>query len=128
MPTACVKEKNKAKNIEYISQNCFFVENSFGCAGASNEKQPTPNPEIGSTSQEVRKRKRFAFDGGDDETSMQNQLVDVFERNGKLLAAHLDAQNSHFQLDREQRKDHTDSVVAVLNKLADALVRIAEKL
>ncbi|KAH7516810.1 trihelix transcription factor ASR3 isoform X1 [Ziziphus jujuba] len=96
--------------------------------GASNEKQPAPNPEIGSTSKDVRKRKRFAFDGGDDETSLQNQLIDVFERNGKLLAARLDAQNSHFELDREQRKDHTASVVAVLNKLADALVRIAEKL
>lgn len=59
---------------------------------------------------------------------MQNPLIDVFEKNGKLLAARLDAQNTHFQLDREQRKEHTDSVVAVLNKLADALVRIAEKL
>ncbi|PON54802.1 Homeodomain-like [Parasponia andersonii] len=96
-------------------------------SGAANEKQPASNPEIGSTSHEGRKRKRFVFDG-DDETSLQNQLIDVLERNGKVLASHLDAQNTHYQLDREQRKSHTDSLVAVLNKLADALVRISEKL
>lgn len=83
---------------------------------------------MGSTSQEGRKRKRFGCDGDEDETSLQSQLIDVLERNGKVLASHLDAQNTHFQLDREQRKYHTDSLVAVLSKLADALVRISEKL
>lgn len=92
-----------------------------------NEKQPASNPDTGATSQEGRKRKRFTFDG-DEETSLQNQLIDVLERNGKALSAHLEAQNTHFQLDREQRKNHSDSLVAVLNKLADALVRISEKL
>ncbi|KAF4390592.1 hypothetical protein F8388_006089 [Cannabis sativa] len=95
--------------------------------GAANEKLPTSNPEIGATSQEGRKRRRLAFEG-DEETSLQNQLIDVLERNGKAVASHLDAQNTHFQLDREQRKNHSDSLVAVLNKLADALVRISEKL
>lgn len=90
-------------------------------------KQPPSNPEFGSSSQEGRKRRRIAFDG-EDETSLQNQLIDVLERNGKVVASHLDAQNTHFQLDREQRKTHSDSLVAVLNKLADALVRISEKL
>lgn len=59
---------------------------------------------------------------------MQYQLIDVLERNGKMLTAQLEAQNNSFQLDREQRKDHADSLVAVLNKLADALGRIADKL
>ncbi|GMN49367.1 hypothetical protein TIFTF001_018537 [Ficus carica] len=94
---------------------------------AVDEKQPASNPDTGATSQEGRKRKRFTFDG-DEETSLQNQLIDVLERNGKALSAHLEAQNTHFQLDREQRKNHSDSLVAVLNKLADALVRISEKL
>ena len=94
---------------------------------AANEKQPASNLETGTTSQEGRKRKRFAFEG-DEDTSLQTHLIDVLERNGKALASHLDAQNTHFQLDREQRKNHSDSLVAVLNKLADALVRISEKL
>lgn len=61
-------------------------------------------------------------------SNMQYQLIDVLERNGKMLTAQLEAQNNSFQLDREQRKDHADSLVAVLNKLADALGRIADKL
>ncbi|CAH8331545.1 unnamed protein product [Eruca vesicaria subsp. sativa] len=90
------------------------------------------NPEAGSTSQEARKRKRTS-DSEDEEkeegtTSMQNQLIQILERNGQLLAAQLEVQNTNLKLDREQRKDHGDSLVAVLNKLADAVAKIADKL
>ena len=85
-----------------------------------------------STSQEGRKRKRFpvpAGEGEEDETvRMQDQLIEVLERNGRMLSAQLEAQNTNFQLDREQRKDQGDCLVAVLSKLADALGRIADKL
>ncbi|KAI4343451.1 hypothetical protein L6164_010796 [Bauhinia variegata] len=97
--------------------------------GGSNEKQGQggSNPEMGSTSQGVRKRKRFKTDGGEEE-DLQSQLVDVLERNGKMLSTHLEAQNLNFRLDIEQRKDHARNLVAVLDKLADALSRIADKL
>ncbi|KAF8110254.1 hypothetical protein N665_0086s0090 [Sinapis alba] len=92
------------------------------------------NPEAGSTSQEERKRKRTS-DGGEEEEeegegrkSMQNQLIEILERNGQLLAAQLEVQNTNLKLDREQRKDHGDNLVAVLNKLADAVAKIADKL
>ncbi|KAL5552592.1 hypothetical protein UlMin_039993 [Ulmus minor] len=105
-----------------------------GAGTGEKEKQPAstpnphPNPETGSTSQDQgRKRKRLTTDA-DEENSLQTQLIDVLDRNGKVLATHLEAQNNHFQLDREQRKHHSDSLVAVLNKLADALVRISDKL
>ncbi|RDX89068.1 Trihelix transcription factor ASR3, partial [Mucuna pruriens] len=99
-----------------------------GCQpqGVTNEKQSTSNPEMGSTSQGERKRKRLATDG--EEETLQYQLIDVLERNGKMLSAQLEAQNLNFQLDREQRKDHASNLVAVLDKLADALGRIADKL
>ncbi|GLT48069.1 hypothetical protein SLA2020_217110 [Shorea laevis] len=94
--------------------------------GAPKEKDATLNPEIGSTSQDGRKRKRC---GADEEmSSLRHQLINVLERNGKTLTAQLESQNTNFQLDREQRKRHTDSLVDVLNKLADALGRIADKL
>lgn len=105
---------------------------------------------MASTSQDGRKRKRFAGDGdgdevevgvgdgdgdgdgvgdGDEETiRLQDQLIEVLERNGRMLSAQLEAQNTNFQLDREQRKDQADCLVAVLSKLADALGRIADKL
>uniref|UniRef100_A0A5B7B3B9 Myb-like domain-containing protein n=1 Tax=Davidia involucrata TaxID=16924 RepID=A0A5B7B3B9_DAVIN len=96
--------------------------------GATHEKQPTSIPEIGTTSQEGRKRKRFATDGDDETTTLQYQLIEALERNGRMLSAQLETQNTNFQLDREQQKDHVGSLVAVLNKLADALGRIADKL
>ncbi|CAL8993562.1 unnamed protein product [Prunus brigantina] len=100
-----------------------------GCQGqgAADQKQPASIPEIGSTSQD-RKRKRFTVDVDEETSNLQNQLIDVMERNGKVLSDYLHAQNSHSQLDREQRKEHSDSLIAVLNKLADAFMRIAEKL
>ncbi|ESQ51952.1 hypothetical protein EUTSA_v10016974mg [Eutrema salsugineum] len=94
------------------------------------------NPEAGSTSQEERKRKRTSAgeeeveeeEEGEATKSMQNQLIQILERNGQLLAAQLEVQNSNLKLDREQRKDHGDNLVAVLNKLADAVAKIADKL
>ncbi|KAK7340794.1 hypothetical protein VNO77_21507 [Canavalia gladiata] len=94
--------------------------------GANNEKQPATNPEMGSTSQGGRKRKRFATDG--EEESLQSQLIDVLEKNGKMLRDQLEAQSVNFQLDRQQQKDTASNIVAVLDKLADALGRIADKL
>ncbi|XP_039026721.1 trihelix transcription factor ASR3-like isoform X1 [Hibiscus syriacus] len=97
--------------------------------GTTKEKHPTSNPEFGSSSQEARKRKRMATDGDEEmSSSPQYHLIDVLEKNGKILVAQLEAQNINFQQDREQRKDHGHNLVAVLNKLADALGRIADKL
>ncbi|KAJ0240133.1 Trihelix transcription factor ASR3 [Hirschfeldia incana] len=100
--------------------------------GMKERHQEAANPEAGSTSQEERKRKRTS--GGEDKEegeatkSMQNQLIEILERNGQLLVAQLEVQNTNLKLDREQRKDHGDNLVAVLNKLADAVAKIADKL
>ncbi|KAI3731388.1 hypothetical protein L1987_62576 [Smallanthus sonchifolius] len=76
------------------------------------------------TSVEGRKRKRVDAE----EVSLQKQLIEAMERNGRLLSSQLEIQNTNSQLDREQRKDQANSLFAVLNKLADAMVRIADKL
>ncbi|CAN7137556.1 unnamed protein product [Brassica rapa subsp. narinosa] len=91
------------------------------------------NPEAGSTSQEARKRKRTSASEDEEKEeeatkSMDNQLIQILERNGQLLAAQLEVQNTNLKLDREQRKDHGDNLVAVLSKLADAVAKIADKL
>ncbi|XVE50027.1 hypothetical protein DITRI_Ditri01bG0129200 [Diplodiscus trichospermus] len=114
-----------------ISEKQYQPQPSLGgdqSQGTTNEKHPTSNPEIGSASQEARKRKRTEIDGHEEMSSLQCHLIDVLERNAKMLVAQLEAQNTNFQQDREQRKDHADNLVAVLNKLADALGRIADKL
>ncbi|KAL9246614.1 hypothetical protein vseg_020129 [Gypsophila vaccaria] len=89
--------------------------------GADNEKQAASNPEIGSPS---RKRKRLLVE---DETEGAS-LLQVMEKNGRIISAQLEAHNINLKLDREDRKNHASSLVAVLNKLADALSRIADKL
>ncbi|KAH9627246.1 hypothetical protein KSS87_018522 [Heliosperma pusillum] len=94
-------------------------------SGIDDEKHAASNPEIGSTSQSERKRKRSLVE---DETVGAASLLQVMEKNGRILSAQLEAHNINLKLDREDRKDHANSMVAVLNKLADALARIADKL
>ncbi|KAJ6944900.1 hypothetical protein NC651_000051 [Populus alba x Populus x berolinensis] len=134
-PEAVVKEVQPIKmavtagvanpTTDFSSLFCFLL-----CT----EKQYQPAPRAsqaqdgGLASHEERKRKRFAIDGDEETISLQGHLIDVLERNGKMLSAQLEAQNTNFQLDREQRKDHADGLVAVLNKLANALGKIADKL
>ncbi|CAL0308324.1 unnamed protein product [Lupinus luteus] len=96
--------------------------------GTTNDKHPASNPEAGSTSQEGRrKRTRFATDDGEEET-LQSQLIDVMERNGKMVQDQLESRNMNFELDMQQQKDTASNIVNVLDKLANALGRIADKL
>ncbi|XP_021657626.1 trihelix transcription factor ASR3 isoform X2 [Hevea brasiliensis] len=122
------KVASAAKEVPPIKAAAAGVAAPVPISGTTNEKHPASNPEVGSASHENRKRKRLTTDGDEETINVQNQLIDVLEKNGKMLTAQLKAQNTNFQLDREQRKDHADSLVAVLNKLADALGKIADKL
>ncbi|KAJ9676506.1 hypothetical protein PVL29_021835 [Vitis rotundifolia] len=100
-----------------------------GCTsqGKQKGKQPCSDAWTGSMSEERWKRRRVSVDECA-ETNMEEQLIKVLERNSKMLTAQLEAQNVNSQLDRDQRKDHANSLVAALSKLTDAIVRIADKL
>lgn len=102
--------------------------NEHSHPGNSNDKQQTDNnPEKGSSSWEAQKRRRTSEEGLEG-TNIENKLIQVLERNGKIISDHLEAQNINCQLDRDQRKDQVDGLVGILTKLADALGRIADKL
>uniref|UniRef100_A0A3Q7EYY2 Myb/SANT-like DNA-binding domain-containing protein n=1 Tax=Solanum lycopersicum TaxID=4081 RepID=A0A3Q7EYY2_SOLLC len=60
--------------------------------------------------------------------NVQHHLVKALQKNGKMVSSPLKAQIMHSEWDREQRKDHVDKLVVVLNKLACALEKIADKL
>ena len=79
-------------------------------------------------SQEGHKRRRLSADNCEDTTNFNNNIVKVLRRNSNILKAHLGAQNINYQLAREQQKEQTDSLVAALGKLTDALTKIADKL
>ncbi|KMZ75000.1 hypothetical protein ZOSMA_11G00210 [Zostera marina] len=79
-------------------------------------------------------RKRQRPSGASEETSgekeniLQQQLVEILDRNSRMMTEQLEAQNMNCRLDREQRADMARSVVEVLGKLAEAIGKIAEKL
>ena len=60
--------------------------------------------------------------------SFDARLIEVFEKNNNVLNAQLEAENTNRQLDRDQRKDYNDNLVSALNKISDALTKIADKL
>ncbi|CAA2991434.1 trihelix transcription factor ASR3 [Olea europaea subsp. europaea] len=97
--------------------------------GTSHEKPTTSEPDIRNPEdRKKRKRNETGEEREREPTNMQHRLIEALERNGNLLSSQLEVQNTHLQLDREQRMDNVNSLITVLNKLADALGRIADKL
>lgn len=81
------------------------------------------------TSVDGRNRKRPISETLEEETpGLHTRLIDAIERNGKLILQHLQVQDMNSRLDRDQRKDQANGLLAVLGKLADALGKIADKL
>ncbi|XP_060203054.1 trihelix transcription factor ASR3-like [Lycium barbarum] len=73
------------------------------------------------------KRRRQSSDGCID-SSLGYKLLKTLEQNTSMLHAQLDAQMENRQLDREQQKEQTNSLIAALNKVADAVARVADKI
>lgn len=73
------------------------------------------------------KRRRLSPDGCID-SNLGYKLLKTLERNTNMLHSQLDAQMENRQRDREQQKEHTDSLIAALNKVADAVSRVADKM
>ncbi|KAK1309716.1 hypothetical protein QJS10_CPA08g00413 [Acorus calamus] len=113
-----------------LSEKCqpFCAEEAE--PGSTNGKNLSENPEKATTSREEQpqKRRRMSPDEAIDDSFLQNRLINVLEQNSQMMTAQLEAQNINCRLDREQRKEQADGLLGVLNKLADALSRIADKL
>ncbi|KAG8070809.1 hypothetical protein GUJ93_ZPchr0006g41115 [Zizania palustris] len=95
--------------------------------GASRGSPPSPPLQQPQQQQGGQKRRRTDEDDGGSR-ELQSKLVEILDRNSRMVAAQLEAQNVNCQLDREQRRSQADSLVVVLGRLADALGRIADKL
>ncbi|KAG6527461.1 trihelix transcription factor ASR3-like [Zingiber officinale] len=91
------------------------------------DKQHAQNPEKGSPSHEGHKRRRISPEGDEDD-DLQTRLIKILDQNSRMLTAQLEVQNLNFQLDRDERKDQTNGLLIVFDKLADALGKIADKL
>lgn len=95
-------------------------------AGTTKKQNLGTKTRKGSMSREGKKR-RLSSDESED-PDLEDRLIKVLGRNMSMLNSQLKAQNINCQQDREQRKDHNDSLVRALNKLTDAIVKIADKL
>lgn len=91
-------------------------------ATEANNKETSPSPET-YHQENKRKRKRKMT-----HTEEDDDLIEAMERNGRLLSSQLEIQNTNSRLDREQRNHHANTLFALLNKLADAMLTIADKL
>nr|GEY14273.1 trihelix transcription factor ASR3-like [Tanacetum cinerariifolium]GEY64691.1 trihelix transcription factor ASR3-like [Tanacetum cinerariifolium] len=81
----------------------------------------------GCTSQDGFKRRKLSTDKCQDK-NFDDRLIEVLEKNTSMLNAQLEAENTNSRLDREQRKGYNDSLVSALNKISDALTKIADKI
>lgn len=96
----------------------------FMFAGIINDRQPANDHETQSS--QGLKRRRISPEGGS--SNFHNQLIKIIERNNKMIMSHFSVQNANLQLERDQRREQANSLLDVLNKLADAVGRIADKL
>ncbi|KAI5070751.1 hypothetical protein GOP47_0015094 [Adiantum capillus-veneris] len=111
--------------------------NAYPATGVCNTTRHT-NPQfnmvqcdgkLAVTSSANKKRKRQPAESIAEETDdFKSQLYSMLETSSRLLTAHVESQNANSQLDRNQRKEHMDSLVNVLGKLADAVGKLAERL
>ncbi|GLT83860.1 hypothetical protein SLE2022_021270 [Rubroshorea leprosula] len=102
------------------------VNNLFPISDKVKEKHPTLSEWTRSMTQKRLELSRSTLDGCED--GRLDPLIKVLKRNGNPLNEQIQAQNTNCQLDRDQRKEHSESLVAAINKLTDALVRIADRL
>lgn len=74
------------------------------------------------------KRRRLSPDNSEDSADFNDNVIKVLRRNSNILKAHLGNQNINYQLARDQQKQQTDSLVAALGRLTDAITKIADKM
>ncbi|ERN18857.1 hypothetical protein AMTR_s00067p00137870 [Amborella trichopoda] len=82
-----------SERFQYHSDESHF-------ASIPSEKQPTANPEKGSSSQAEHKRWRVTGAEKGSGSPLSDQLLQLLERNSRVLTAQLEAQNLNCELDR----------------------------
>jgi hypothetical protein len=73
------------------------------------------------------RRKRKQQPDGDSDI-FSKELCRLLENSIGILNSHVNSQNMNCHLDREQRKEQMDGLVQVLERLAQAVTKIAEKI
>ncbi|XP_019168799.1 PREDICTED: trihelix transcription factor ASR3-like isoform X2 [Ipomoea nil] len=113
--------------VSISEKNCQPLRQACPYPGTAKGEQSGSHFWKGPPLQKGVKRRRL-FSDCCENSNLEDCLAKVMERNSNMLNAELEARNMNVQLDREQCKEQSESLVAALNKIGDALVRIADKL
>ncbi|KAL5564804.1 hypothetical protein UlMin_027968 [Ulmus minor] len=119
-------EQSKRKGKEPMVQDSPGDKVTTPAPGRMNENPTDSSTRREHVLQEAQKWRRTSLDRR--ELVNWDQFIRVLERNSNMLNIQLEAQNMNSQLDREQQKEHHQSLVAALSNLTHALTSIAEKL
>ncbi|GAB2213460.1 hypothetical protein Drorol1_Dr00021505 [Drosera rotundifolia] len=100
-----------------------------------NMSTPLPNsgvsketlPDLPGKSSMKWKRQKLS-PGVSEKDDMKKEIFKVLDANSKMIKEQLEIHNNNWQLDREQRKKDSKSLAAALNKLAEAIGKMADKL
>ncbi|KAG8379565.1 hypothetical protein BUALT_Bualt07G0102200 [Buddleja alternifolia] len=95
--------------------------------GTGSKRPPSPQFCRDCEFQEGAKRRRQSSTGCQN-INVDDQLIKALERNTSLLNERLEAQKVNYEMDREQQKEQHGSLITALNKINDALEKIANKL
>ncbi|KAL4566720.1 hypothetical protein LXL04_030843 [Taraxacum kok-saghyz] len=102
--------------------------NPMPISGTLNDHQTNSVPwKKHCTSQEGCKRRKVSTNEHHNR-NFDTQLIEVLEKNANSLNAHLEAESTNSQLERDQRKEYNNNMVSALNRISDALMKIADKL
>ncbi|ERN12336.1 hypothetical protein AMTRI_Chr01g137540 [Amborella trichopoda] len=96
--------------------------------GMSSEKPLPPNSEKDSAPKSTGLKRTHASDDEENGFKVRRRILSILERNGRVLAAHIESHNLNCEMDRNQRSEQAQKLVGVLGKLAEALSKIADKL
>ncbi|KQJ99628.1 trihelix transcription factor ASR3 isoform X2 [Brachypodium distachyon] len=126
-----ISEKSEASRQQSTEQGTSSKDKQPRQQGQGAERGASPTQQ---QQQQQSGQKRQRTGDGDSEAGeegtagLQGKLLEILDRNNRMVAAQLEAQNVNWERDREQRRDQADSLAVVLGRLADALGRIADKL
>ncbi|XP_042758138.1 trihelix transcription factor ASR3 isoform X1 [Lactuca sativa] len=108
-------------------KRCQTFHQDCSQAGTLNEQQTNWASWKGRMPQEGCKRRRVSTDELHNK-NFNARLIEVLEKNVNSLNARLEAENTNCQLERDERKDYNNNLVSALNRISDALTKIADKL
>ncbi|KAL9256910.1 Trihelix transcription factor ASR3-like protein [Drosera capensis] len=120
-----IQEANRGSEKERVVDGTHTDNMSTPLPNSGVSKETRPDSP-GKSSMKWKKQKLSP--GVCEKDDMKKEIFKVLDANSKMIKEQLEIHNNNWTLDREQRKEDSKSLAAALNKLAEAIGKIADKL